>query len=1301
MLMRPVATWNTTASREILVRHTRKPIAEMLSTLVSGLVVLIAPVILLIGCGGGSSAGGGQTALGTPAISSVTVSCATTIIMTSQSGQCSAAVAGTGNYSSAVNWLVNNVIGGNATVGTISSAGLYSAPVTVPTPYTVTVTATSVSDITKSASSAILIAGTIAATPQLISAASGGTITVPDGSSVTIPADFLPADQTVTLSEMSILPQQPPDGFVTGVGTALRLTFSTPVKPLFRGSDERAENNSAIGLAMPRANTLSTVSFAISQEPATSGLTGAIGMVAVADSTNAISFLPINYSTIGPSSSFAFQASLLVGLQNPISSISVSAANNTFLVIPTGLPLTSLPKSLCWQSGSQTWSDFSTCSGQVTGQRVLVVVHGMMSCVENTYTPLAKYMQAIVPPPPAKPYGAIVGFDYDWTQHLKITNGVSGSGDQLVSLLEQIAQLKPSSIDIVAHSEGVPVSLYAASVMPMPDRTLIANFFGLAGPVLGTPVSEAGWADLAIYAKYFFTASSSCPSSTAIQNLGLDALFQSSFIQDLQPNSTSVNGIVQDVAAKLGGTNTRIFLAGGTNQNLGRWPVTLGNIYSTTGSPFGLTPNDGIVGLDSALAYGAGFAVYPFPPFTALTHTDLPDDPLVMEYIGKQVSGTASPHLTCLNTAGACRGPQNTQFTIAGTGFGTNSQNVQVYGQDSTGTVTQFQTSGLLDSAGTISWQVPIGIQSTGMFSVFAFDSTLSLASNNVTQTIVPAITLTISPTVATLAPGGTQNFSAAVAGNSNTGVTWSVQEGTAGGSINSGGLYTAPLVSGVYHVIATSQANTGVTSSAVVTVSGSYSTITISPTSATVPEGAGQTFTAVVSSGGGVDWSVQEAAGGTITSSGIYTAPQIAGTFHVIATNVVNSSQTATATVTVVGNRAFSVVYSFTAPSNGYFFQNGASPNTLLQGNDGNLYGTANGGGNYGNYSRVANCFNYGCGTIFSSGTTGNLTLLRQFAGIDGGMASGALIQGLDGAFYGTTTGGGASSTCAVNGGVAACGVVFRVNNTGTYTILHSFNALDGAFPQGGVIQASDGNFYGTTFGGGNPASCPLLQTPGCGTIFKMDSSGNVTTLHSFSVADGMMPMSKLTQATDGALYGTTAQGGSNNEGTIFRIDLLGNFTSLHSFAVTDGDSPYAGLVQATDGNLYGTTWAGGSSNAGVVFRMSLSGNLAVLKSLESIGKNTQGSNVAAALVQASDGFLYGTTDYGGASNSGVVFRLDLSGNFTVIHSFSGPDGANPDSGLIESNGGVLYGTTQSGGSGWRASSGSNGGGVIFALSP
>ena len=321
-----------------------------------------------------------------------------------------------------------------------------------------------------------------------------------------------------------------------------------------------------------------------------------------------------------------------------------------------------------------------------------------------------------------------------------------------------------------------------------------------------------------------------------------------------------------------------------------------------------------------------------------------------------------------------------------------------------------------------------------------------------------------------------------------------------------------------------------------------------------------------------------------------------------------------------------------------------------------------------------VAAIITIGCITVSAQ----TLTTLHSFNGGDGLSPEATLVHGSDGNFYGTTP----------LGGAQAKGTVFKIDAAGTLTTLHSFSGFprDGAAPVGGLVQGSDGNFYGTTASGG-----AFFQ----GTIFQMTASGAITVLHSFNsfFGEGAIPIAGLMQGNDGNFYGTTALGGTHFQGTVFKIHAAGNFTTLHSFSgsPTEGADPIAGLVQGNDGNFYGTTPSGGEHFQGTVFRITAAGDLTVLHSFS--GYPAEGGVPFAALVQGNDGNFYGTTAVGGAHFKGTVFNIDAAGNVTTLHSFNGsPDeGANPVAGLVQGTDGNFYGTTVLGGTHFR--------GTVFAI--
>jgi uncharacterized repeat protein (TIGR03803 family) len=340
-------------------------------------------------------------------------------------------------------------------------------------------------------------------------------------------------------------------------------------------------------------------------------------------------------------------------------------------------------------------------------------------------------------------------------------------------------------------------------------------------------------------------------------------------------------------------------------------------------------------------------------------------------------------------------------------------------------------------------------------------------------------------------------------------------------------------------------------------------------------------------------------------------------------------------------------VLYSFTGGADGGY------PNAgVIRDSAGNLYGTTTAGG----------ASNWG--VVYKLDPAGNYTVLYSFTGGEnGGGPYAGVIRDPAGNLYGTTS----------DGGAASVGVVYKLNAAGQETVLHTFTGgADGSFPNAGVIRDSSGNLYGTTSSGG---------TANAGVVYTLDAAGRETVLYSFTGgADGSFPYAGVIRDSAGNLYGTTLVGGPAELGEVFELDAAGNETVLFSFpGPTDGEWPTAGVIRDPAGNLYGTTEYGGRANAGVVYKVNTAGREKVLYSFTG---GADGSFPYAGVIRDSAGNLYGTTTAGGASNSGVVYKVNTAGQETVLYSFTGAaDGGLPFAGVIRDSAGNLYGTTTAGG--------------------
>lgn len=405
--------------------------------------------------------------------------------------------------------------------------------------------------------------------------------------------------------------------------------------------------------------------------------------------------------------------------------------------------------------------------------------------------------------------------------------------------------------------------------------------------------------------------------------------------------------------------------------------------------------------------------------------------------------------------------------------------------------------------------------------------------------------------------------------------------------------------------------------------------------------------------------------------------------------------------TAGVAAAQSFNVLSNLTAKT-GY---DSVAP--LLQGSDGNFYGTTSGGGN------MSACQLNGCGTVFQLTPAGTLTVIHMFTGDSDGYAPQSGLIEVNGVLYGTTAHGGGSFG-------AQQGTIFKAGLDGSnFTTLYTFSGgSDGGDPVGALLLGIDGNLYGTTKQGGQGQNTTCVPN-GCGTIFSMATDGtNFETLYQFSGPDGSGPAAGLIQDPSGTFYGTTSNGGALCNptltcGTVFMFQAGSlTLTTLHSFnATTDGASPLSVLARGSDGTLYGTAQYGGNLNCGVNTAAAGCGTLyavtgntfTVLRTFQGTQGDSDGAEPFGGMIFGADGILYGTTAYGGsgggactfAGGCGAVYSATTAGTVQILHSFTGADGSGPSAALVESNG-ILYGTASYGGS---SACGAVGCGVVYSL--
>jgi uncharacterized repeat protein (TIGR03803 family) len=296
--------------------------------------------------------------------------------------------------------------------------------------------------------------------------------------------------------------------------------------------------------------------------------------------------------------------------------------------------------------------------------------------------------------------------------------------------------------------------------------------------------------------------------------------------------------------------------------------------------------------------------------------------------------------------------------------------------------------------------------------------------------------------------------------------------------------------------------------------------------------------------------------------------------------------------------------------------------------------------------------------------GQAQTFTVLYDFYESSGAYPATGVVEDSSGNLYGT----------AVEGGASSNGVVYEVSSSGTETVLYNFTgSTDGGSPFAPVIRDSQGNLYGTTVEGG---------TDSCGVVFKVDTAGTETVLHSFTggTADGCQPYQGLIMDAKGNLYGTTFAGGAYNEGMVFKLTAKGTETLLHSFEGegSDGGYPVFGhLLMDKAGHLYGLTESGGSSNKGVLYKLTARGEETILYNFA--GGSSDGCEPYGSVAMDKAGNLYGTTVFCGAYNYGTIWKVSKKGKETILHNFAGgsPDGCNPQAGVVLDSKDNIFGDT------------------------
>lgn len=1139
------------------------------------------------GGGGGSSTGGGGGS--SPTITSVSVSCSPASILITQTSTCASNVTGTGNYSSSVTWSVSP-----ASVGSISSAGVFTPAAAG----TATITATLTQDSTKSGNGSITAANTTALAISIIDLPTGtaGSVTVtdPNGQITQVTASeiltAIPGSYTVTAVPVVVgtstyhATQTTQTATVTsGSPTAAVVDYYNIIPNTTKVLDQTGAQSLVVS---PDGSTLTISSASVvaqSLKPgdvlasapvpaAPGGLLVKVVTAATSGSTITVTTTPATLADEITQARFGVDIPFV--LASPSGESQREAGAGLLKVAPGRAEIVSLANP-CSSAAQELSLSFSYSLPPDPNQNTLTASGELDVCslhVDFDIRPLSTYASVTAN---VQQFAEVLvegqySASFQWTEPLDL----EALENQVVCLGNEPCQ----NIVGLAESVGNGIAVISPDVTP---------FVGMQGSAAG---------------GVYLGAEESGPvqAGASVQGAVISPVF-SSTLQE-QPFPTALDG-AGDIKGYFGVT-LGLTLLGSATAHVD--PRTYAELSADTATNPWWTLSAGEEA-DAGLTLSfLGFDQHEY---------DTQEYTIFSAQLAQAPGAYAGqPTLVSLNPASALAGSPATTLALSGSNFAPGCE-VEFNGSPLATTysdptsLTAVLPASLLANAGSY----PVAVDNSDV---------TGTTSNALSFTVIPQpVSVTVTPASAQIPINGVQQFAATVANTSNTAVTWSVNGLTGGnstvGTISSAGLYTAP---------------------------------------ATVPSPA------------------------TVT---------------VTATSQADTTKSASATVTI-GPYTTKTLYSFTSLSDG------AAPSApLIEATDGNLYGTAQVGGTYGD------------GTVFKADSAGNVTTLHEFSGSDGWGINGSLIQASDGNFYGTTDWGGAYDE----------GTIFRIDSSGNFTSLYSFTGGDdGGEVLGNLIQAKDGFLYGTTFQGG---------TSNSGAVFKTDLSGNLSTLYSFTGdTDGYGPAG-LIQGTDGFFYGGTQNGGDFSCGagpgygcgTIFKIDSEGDLQTLYTFTGgQDGAEIDESLFQANDGYFYGTSVFGGDpsctvstyTGCGTIFKIDSSGDFTLLHDFTG---GAEGGVPFSSLIQAGDGDFYGTATAGGdpscsvtASGEnypsyigcGTVFQMDSAGNVNALYSFKGSpnDGSNPFAAVVEGSDGYLYGTTRWGGTATSCPYTSDGGcGTFFRV--